>query len=847
MGLKEYIKKRHFGKTPEPKGSDARKSSKLRFVVQRHDASKLHYDFRLEMDGVLKSWAVPKGPSLDPADKRLAVMVEDHPIAYRSFEGEIPEGNYGAGTVTIWDEGTYSSAREEDGEKALLSQLEHGHLKFELHGKKLCGVFSLIRMHGTEGNSWLLIKQRDEYAVEDYNSEEHLERVRGRTLRKKNSQRKAKGTPAASRKEPSEKRASENELSVEHIVKPMLARLHSEPFDDPTWIFEVKFDGYRAIADVSDKRVELYSRNSKTFNEDYAPVVEALRQLEHSVVLDGEVVVLDEKGRSQFQLLQQYLESRSSELYYYAFDLLELDGRDIRHLSLVERKELLKKLLPHNSIVRYSDHVRKSGKAFFEEAVRSGLEGIVAKRAGSAYVEGMRGDDWLKIKAVQRQEAVICGFTKPKGIRQYFGAIVLGVYEGGTLRHVGNCGSGFTVEILRSLRQKFEPYIQKQSPFGKKVPALSPITYMAPELVCEVEFGGWTDDNRMRHPIFKGLRADKDASDVVREHADDETAPPAKKQTAKRTAKKRTAKKKVGRAEGEVLIEGLPVVLTNVDKIYWPEEEYTKGDVIAYYADMAEYILPYLKDRPESLHRHPNGIKSQGFYQKDMSDSAPGWAETVEVYSESTDENVRYLLCQNRATLAFMNNLGCIEINPWCSRVGMLDSPDYAVIDLDPGENEFEDVVEVALAAKEVLDEASADAYCKTSGATGVHIYVPLGARYSYDEARDFIHIVVQIVHERLPELTSLERNPKERRKQIYLDYLQNRAGQTLAAPYSLRPKPGATVSTPLEWSELKRKIHPGDFTIKNISRRISKKGDLFAAVLERGIDLLACLKKLGA
>ena len=839
MGLREYTKKRRFDRTPEPKGREARGGGVLRFVVQRHEASKLHYDFRLEMDGVLKSWAVPKGPSLDPSDKRLAVMVEDHPVAYRTFEGEIPEGNYGAGTVRIWDEGTYTVAGENrrDEEQELLAQLDRGHLKFELHGKKLHGVFTLVKMHGTEGNAWLLIKQRDEHAVDGYDSEEHIEGVHGKSPRRKSSKRKAKTRAAKSG--PADGRDAEEAPKVEHLVKPMLARLHNEPFDDPDWIFEMKFDGYRAIADINRGEVQIYSRNGKLFNETYAPVVDALQQLGHKAVIDGEIVVLDEQGRSHFQLLQQYLESRSSELYYYAFDLLELDGHDIRHLPLVERKELLKKLLPEQGVLRYSDHVRKSGKAFFEEAARSGLEGIVAKRAGSAYVEGLRGDDWLKIKVQQRQEAVICGFTEPKGTRRYFGAIVLGVYENNKLRHVGNCGSGFTAEILRELRKKFEPYIQKQSPFGKKVPALAPITYMAPELVCEVEFGGWTEDDRMRHPIFQGLRTDKDSHEVVRERADDEPAP----------AKKRAAgKKKAGRAEGEVVIDGFPVVLTNVDKVYWPEEGYTKGDVIAYYADMADYILPYLKDRPESLHRHPNGIGEKGFYQKNMADSAPGWTETVDIYSESTDENVQYLLCQNAATLAFMNNLGCIEINPWCSRVGILDCPDYVVIDLDPGRNEFSEVVETALVVKEVLDEAGAEAYCKTSGATGLHIYVPLGARYSYDDARDFAHITAQLVHERLPALTSLERSPKERRDQIYLDYLQNRAGQTLAAPYSLRPKPGATVSTPLEWKELKKKgLHPTDFTIKNIRRRIGKKGDLFAGVLGQGVDLLACLKKLGA
>jgi bifunctional non-homologous end joining protein LigD len=836
MGLKEYTLKRHFDETPEPTSrKKARHGGELVFVVQRHQASRLHYDFRLEMDGVLKSWAVPKGPSMDPADKRLAMMVEDHPYAYRTFEGEIPEGNYGAGIVEIWDEGTYTVpgvSGKVKSEREILKALENGNLKFELHGKKLHGQFALVKMHGKQENAWLLIKHRDEYAEEGYDSERHVEATS--RAKRKTSRRHTKST--SPKAEESSEHGQERMPDVDHIVKPMLARLHSEPFNDPGWIFEVKFDGYRAIADVDHGVVELYSRNGKTFRDLYHPVVTALEQLDVQAVLDGEVVVPDSEGRSRFQLLQQYQE-KGGELLYYAFDLLELNGHDIRHLPLEERKKLLQTLLPGHPILRYSDHVQETGKEFFREASKRGLEGIIAKRSESTYMEGVRGSDWLKIKVHQRQEAVICGFTEPRGQRKYMGALVLGVYDGSTLMHAGNCGSGFTTEQLHDLRQKFEPYIQKTSPFGKRIATPSPVTYLKPELVCEVEFGGWTDDGRMRHPIFQGLREDKPARDVVREQPDDES------QTAVPAQLPKTRKKDSRTTE----IDGHPLLLTHPDKVYWPDEGYTKGDVIAYYAEMADILLPYLKNRPQSLHRHPNGINEEGFYQKNMPESLPAWIATVEMYAESAGRTVRYLLCQDRATLAYMNNLGCIEIHPWNSCVSSLDCPDYIVIDLDPGDNEFGDVIETAHAVKEVLDRAGAEAYCKTSGATGMHIYIPLGARYSYDEAQEFAHIIAQLTHELLPELTSLERSPKARRKQIYLDVLQNRAGQTLASVYSLRPRPGAPVSAPLEWKELKKGLHPSQFTIATMQKRLARKGDLFAPVLERGIDMLAALKRLGA
>ncbi|HYF01858.1 MAG TPA: DNA ligase D [Patescibacteria group bacterium] len=862
MSLETYNRKRDFSETAEPEGKPAPKHKGLRFVVQRHEASKLHYDFRLEMEGVLKSWAVPKGPSMSPGDKRLAMMVEDHPFAYRTFEGDIPAGNYGAGHVAIWDEGTYVSAVTDDPkemEGQLLKELEKGSLKFILYGKKLQGQFSLVRMKGRQENAWLLLKKDDEFAVDEYDAEDFIGKKGAKKSVKKKPENSLKTSAKASPKNgkpdavfESVLKIKEHETNAKHKIKPMLATLHGESFDDDSWLFEMKFDGYRAIAEIEKGDVHLYSRNFKSFNETYEPIVDALRGIEQDAVIDGEVVVLDEKGRSDFQLLQQYIESQSENIFYYAFDLLRLNGYDIQHLPLHERKELLKKIIPQNSRIRYSDHVIGKGKAFFKEAQKSGLEGIVAKRVESAYQTDVRSDDWLKIKVSSRQEAIICGFTEPRGTRKQFGALILGVYEKGVLKHAGNCGSGFDQKTLKELRETFEPYIIPESPFPKRVPAPTKITFLKPQLVCEVEFGGWTQDNIMRHPIFQGLRGDKPAEMVVREREGKtnykKDMPARSIKTASKTTSKKSAKSDFKSDEKPGLdLNGIHVPITNFDKVYWPEEGYTKGDVIAYYQMMAKYILPYLKDRAESLNRHPNGIEEKGFYQKDVSDSVPEWVETVEVFSESNGRDIQYLVCQNEATLAYMNNLGCIEINPWNSRIQTIDRPDYIVIDLDPSDkNTFDEVIQTAKAVKKVLDKAKVEGFLKTSGATGLHIYIPLGAKYTFEQGKDFAHLIAQLTHDQLPELTSLERSPKDRREQIYIDYLQNRSAQTLAAPYSVRPKPGATVSTPLKWTELKKGLHPSKFTIATTIKRVKRIGDIFKGVLGEGINMEMALDSLG-
>ncbi len=752
MALTQYRRKRKFTETPEPKGSvRAPAARKLRFVVHKHEASRLHYDLRLEKNGVLKSWAVPKGPSMDPADRRLAVQVEDHPLDYISFRGTIPEGNYGAGRVVIWDRGTYEPV-----------VWKPDHYSFILHGKKLKGEFALIHTKRPEENSWLLLKAHDK---------------------------------------------AEAAAPMPHAIKPMLALAAEKPFDREGWIFEIKWDGYRAIAEIRDGKVRLYSRNLIGFNERYPAIVDTLKKLPGRMILDGEIVALDRQGKPQFQLLQDSRKTGAGALVYYVFDMLYLNGRDLRGLPLRERKKILKDTLPKLPNVKYNDHVEEKGSAFFRAALAEGLEGMIAKDASSAYEEGTRSGRWIKIKAHLRQEAVIAGFTDPRGSREDFGALVLGVYKNGELTYIGHTGGGFDRKMLAEVYAKLRPLEQRSPPFRDPPKTNAPVHWVRPKLVCEVSFQEWTSDGVMRQPIFMGLREDKQPKEVSRE---------------------------------------APVVkVKNPGKVFWPEEGYTKGDVIEYYRKISGYIVPYLKDRPESLNRHPNGITGGSFYHKDMAGLAPAWIPTIKIRSEHEKKVVEYLICQDERTLVYMANLGCIEINPWASRTGSLDNPDYAVFDLDPEHADFRNVVKTALVIRNILKDAGAESFCKTSGSRGLHLFIPLGARYSYQQARDFAELIAGIANAKLPEITSVVRSPGKRRKKVYIDYLQNGKGKTMAAAYSLRPKPGAPVSTPLKWTEVKAGLDPAKFTIKTIFRRLQRTGDLWKPVLGKGIDLDKVLRRL--
>jgi bifunctional non-homologous end joining protein LigD len=836
MSLTKYNQKRNFKSTKEPKGKTESSKNELIFVIQKHAASHLHYDFRLEMDGVLKSWAVPKGPSLDPDIKRLAMEVEDHPYSYKDFEGNIPKGNYGAGNVIVWDNGTYEPLEITEGkspQKQLLDDLKKGHLRFVIKGKKLKGSFSLVKLHGKQENAWLLLKKEDKYA-----SKEDILMKNKSVISKKSLEsmiKEAEKSEEKKEKAPTKTAEKKSKLSFK---KPMLASLTDKPFDDEDWIFENKYDGYRTISVITENNADLYSRNQISFTNNFQIIAAELKKIDHEAILDGEVVVEKRAGVSDFQLLQNYLKTGKGKLKYYVFDILNLDGNDVTHLSLLERKELLKILIEKSALsnVFFSDHIIGKGIRFFEKSIKNKTEGIIAKKASGAYLVNKRTKDWLKIKNTQAEEAIIIGITKPKNTREYFGALLLGQYEGKTLKYIGKCGTGFSQEILKELHEKFSPYFISESPLEEKISLRETIQWIKPKFVCQVKFAEWTQDNHLRQPVYLGLRVDKSPSDVL---FIGKSIGTIKKETKMNQKISQQTENDFDLKLGKATLH-----LTNQNKIYFPDDTITKGEIIQYYSEVSDLILPYLKDRPQSMNRFPNGINGPSFYQKDVDeDKIPSWIKTKKIFSESNNANIDYLICNDKATLLYMANLGCIDINPWNSTIKRIENPDWVVIDIDPEKDDFTKVVETALAVKEVMDGFEAECYCKTSGASGLHVYMPLGGKYDYDTVKIFAELIAHEVHQKVPKITSLERSIKKRNHKIYIDYLQNRKGQTLAAPYSVRPKPGATVSTPLEWSEVNAKLSPKQFTIKNVLKRFEQKGDLWKPVLGKGIDLKAILK----
>jgi bifunctional non-homologous end joining protein LigD len=916
MSLVKYKRKRNFKESPEPTGGRTANAG-LRFVVQKHDASHLHYDFRLEMEGVLKSWAVPKGPSTDPDVKRLAMMVEDHPYDYRSFEGIIPSG-YGAGTVIVWDEGFYEAADFKNSDKKtqdkeLRRQLYSGKLKIVLKGGKLKGEYALVKAHGRGENGWLLFKIKDKYASADditlkdksVVSKKTLAQVEKTTTRFYGSKRvkeatgkskketelnKRKDVKAASaknkkekeiqaiKKSPIVKKQKKNDHKEANAIlvsapkgkfpvsqKPMLATLVDKPFNDNGWLYEVKWDGYRALGFINKGKVELKSRNNKSFNEKFYPVTDALKAWEINAVLDGEIVVLADNGISNFGNLQNWRSEADGALYYYVFDILWLDGKDLTGLPLTDRKAILKTQILTDDIIRISDAFDTPGIEFFTAAKKMGLEGVIAKKADSVYDACGRSKEWLKIKANKRQEMVIGGYTKNDDSSRQFSSLLVGVFEKGKLIYTGKVGTGFDEETQAAMLKQFKPLVTKTIPFTETPdinkpsrfrpnPPHASATWLKPRLVCEVSFAEMTSDGVMRHPSFEGMRADKKPADVVLEKAK-----PVKK-TVQETNKKNTEnKKKIVRAPGKSVrktllnpaeeqqvkkINGHELKFTNLSKIYWPKEKITKRDMLNYYYQVAPYILPYLKDRPQSMNRHPDGIDGQSFYFKDVTGKAPSWVETFRYHSSADDRDRNYLVAKDEASLLYMASLGCIEMNPWHSRVGKEDFPDWCIIDLDPWKNAFDKVIEAALVTKEVLDSIGVVSYPKTSGSTGMHIYIPLGAKYTYEQSKEFARVVATLVHQKIPGFTSIERSVRDRKGKMYIDFLQNRPQATISAPYSLRPKPGATVSMPLHWEEVKKGPEMGDFNIHNAIDRIKSEGDLFRPVIGKGIDLDKVVKK---
>lgn len=887
MALEKYNQKRDFGKTKEPKGVKKTSKGSLTYVIQKHDASRLHYDFRLEIDGVLVSWAVPKGPSANPSDKRLAVHVEDHPMDYFDFEGTIPKGEYGGGTVMVWDYGTFRPENAEgkisDDNKVMKKQLKDGSIKIVLKGKKLNGAWHLVEMKGKD-NMWLLMKSKDEFSGTkikfdelsvvsglDFKEIEEKGNVYSSKKGKKLSSAEAKKEIAKQEKvEKVEKEKSkkvekinhddEESFSAEDLTdakklkkfpveyRPQLATLAEEPFDNDDWIFENKFDGYRALAQINNGNVELVSRNGISFNSKYKELVEILSDVKDEMLLDGEIVVEDSKGKSHFQWLQHFNENpKKGTLKFYVFDILYFKGYDLTGLELLQRKKILKAILPKLKNIVYSSHTIGEGIETFKAIEKLGGEGVIAKKSASKYYENRRSKDWLKIKTVKQQEMVIGGFTEPSGSRNGLGALLVGYYEGGKLMYSGKVGTGFSDEILKDLRKKLDRIERKTAPF-ETPPKMPKTHWVSSTLVAQLKFSEWTESGSLRHPVFIALRTDKNPKDITREEeiATEkvvEKIASNKKPTEK--SSKSSAKANSSKKEKIANFKDSKVEFSNLDKIFWPKEKYTKGDVIAYYNSVSEYILPYLQDRPQSLLRTPNGITKDGFFQKNVEGQVPDWVKTRKLKSKSTGESITYLLCQDRDTLLFLANWGCIELNPWSSRVGTLNNPDYIIFDLDPNEADIKKIVKTALTLKEILDALQVPAYVKTSGGKGIHVFIPVLPKYSYDNTREFSHIVSQMVLKKLPEIVSLERSPSKRKGKVYLDFLQNGKGKTMASIYSLRPREGANVSTPLDWDEINDKLDLSKFNIKTLPKRLEEKGDLWKNFFDDAIDLKKILERL--
>jgi bifunctional non-homologous end joining protein LigD len=857
--LETYRRKRRFDQTPEPSGKEPGPASDNTFVVQKHAARRLHYDFRLAINGTLKSWAVPKGPSLSSAEKRLAVQTEDHPLAYANFEGKISEGNYGAGTVMVWDRGTFSV----EGNRDALGQLERGELKFNLNGEKLRGSFVLVQLkHSEKGNEWLLIKHKDAAEEPTWNIDEHDgSAITGRTLEEITEELPPKRQ--ASPLYPAELQGAHKSVMPSRL-KPMLATLAERPFSDPHWLFEIKWDGVRALAWVSDGAVTLRSRTGAEITEQY-PELAGLPKvlLAQRGILDGEIVALDERGHSKFELLQKRMHVRNPAaslvsqipVVYFVFDLLYCDGYDLREAPLLERKQLLQRVLQRSDRFRYSDHQLEHGKELFELAKEKDLEGIVAKRADSWYV-GERSANWAKLKTTKSLEAVVGGWTARRSRDAPFGSLLLGLYQGKKLRFIGHVGSGFDGKAQKEIAGKLNGPKASSCPFDAVPETNEQAFWTAPALVAHVKFSGWTPEHRLRHPVFLGLRGDTRPEQCRWEH---EVAPAGNPTLAHVPGVVGRVLNTKAQIEAEILkgcaenvtieMDGKRFRLSNLNKVYFPESGYTKRDLLAYYYRMAEYVLPFLRDRPLVLRRYPDGIKGQAFFQKDVREGMPEWLATVAVASESRGEQIHYAIANDRASLLFLTGLGCIDHNPWASRCADLDHPDYFFFDLDPSEGtEFSVGVRIARALHEKLKELGLYVFLKTSGATGIHLYVPVEPVYTYEQLRTFAEIVARLVTTEHPLLVTAERSVARRPAgRILIDVQQNAYGRPLAAPYVVRAFPKARVSAPLSPNELRTSLRPANLNIKTIFARLKEKGDLWGDFWKRRQRLEAAIEALSS
>ena len=844
--LEEYRRKRRFDLTPEPSGKGAQATFESTFVVQKHAARRLHYDFRLAINGTLKSWAVPKGPSLSSADKRLAVQTEDHPLEYGGFEGKIPEGSYGAGTVMVWDRGTFTVEGTLDARK----QLEREEIKFNLNGEKLRGSFVLVKLrHSEKGNEWLMMKHKDAAEDSAWNIEEHDGSVlTGRTLEeiKEELPPKRKASPI---------RAAElqgaRKCSMPSRVEPMLATLTDRPFSDPNWLFEIKWDGVRALARIENGALTLRSRTGVDMDKRYPelaslPDVLAARQ----TILDGEIVALDTRGHSDFELLQERMHVRAPSknllsrvpVVYFVFDLLYCDGYDLRETPLLDRKQLLYRLLRTSEQFRYSDHQLEHGKELFGLAEQNGLEGIVAKRADSPYV-GDRSPYWVKLKITKTVDAVVGGWSAPRSAALPFGSLLLGLYQGKKLRFIGHVGSGFDTKKLKEVTSKLQEFAAPACPFDTVPETNERPSWVSPVLVARVKFSGWTQEHSLRHPVFLALREDARPLDCQWENeaapAADPTAVRAPEFVGRVLNTKAQIEAELFKGGSETVtieLNGKRLRLSNLNKVYFPESGYTKRNLLAYYYRMADFILPFLGERPLVLRRYPDGIKGQAFFQKDLREGIPEWFTTMLLDSEKRGEEIHYATANDRASLLFLTGLGCIDHNPWSSRYADLEHPDYFFFDLDPSEGtDFSVVVTIARVLHEKLEELRLASFLKTSGATGIHLYIPVEPVYTYEQLRTFAEIVARTVTAEHSNLVTNERSVARRPAgRVLIDVQQNALGRPLAAPYAVRAFPQAPVSTPLLPRELRPGLRPASLNIKTVFARLKEKGDLWGDFWER-------------
>jgi bifunctional non-homologous end joining protein LigD len=838
--LSSYRAKRSLPRTPEPAGTlvPGGEPAGLLFVVHKHAARHLHFDLRLEMEGVLRSWAVPKGPSCDPTDKRLAVHVEDHPIEYGDFEGLIPEGNYGAGAVILWDRGRWVPHGDP------LEGLEKGKLLFELRGFKLHGMWTLVKLKKSE-RDWLLIKERDQYVRSPGTEFPEGSVLSGLTVEDLKAGRSA---GEGIRRELGKLRAPAKPVKPE-TVELMLAETADKAFSRAGWVFELKLDGYRILAAKDGPLVRLLSRNGNDLAASFPEIVRAVSALPFArVAMDGEIVTPDDAGRPSFQRLQGRARLRRSldvrraaietPATFYAFDLLGFEEFDLRTLPLTERKSLLQMLLPPAGVLRYLEHFERDGETLYERVRGLGLEGIVAKKADSPYRAG-RSSSWLKVRTRKTDDFVVVGFTAPKGFREGFGALHLAQYVDGTLVYAGRAGSGFSGKQLAETRAELEGLKRRTPACEGPVPRDKGTTWVEPEVVCEVEYTEWTDEGLLRQPVFLRFRDDKRPADVRRA-----ARPPERKapDTATGAADPAVA------AAAPALREPSPrnVVFSNLGKVFWPAEGYTKGDLVEYYRAIAPWLLPYLKDRPVVLTRYPDGIEGKSFYQKDAPVFVPEWIRTQRMWSEQTEREIDYFICDDLESLLYLANLAAIPLHVWASRAPTLDRPDWCVLDLDPKGAPFEHVVRVAKAARALCEEIDLPAYVKTSGSSGLHVLLPLGRQCTYEQSRSLGELLARVLVSGLPEIATITRAVSRRGGKVYVDYLQNVSGQLLAAPFSVRPLPGAPVSTPLDWREVTDRLDIRAFTIRTVPARMKRrKTDPLIGVLDLAPDLGRALERL--